>query len=50
MNNQIYRNGVVYSNTTVKIPLDLKMRAQKHGINISKTVTEALTAKVLEVE
>lgn len=45
---EITRNGVKYSPTTVKIPLDLKNRAQNEGISLSGTLKEALLNKLNE--
>jgi post-segregation antitoxin (ccd killing protein) len=43
---RIIRNDVVYSNTTIQLPYSLKEVAKERGINLSRTLVEALTAKL----
>lgn len=40
--------GIVYSQSCVTIPEDLKNKAKEAGINISRTLTDALKAKLEE--
>jgi len=45
---RITRNDVVYSNTTIQLPYSLKETAKAMGINLSRTLVEALEHKVQE--
>ena len=38
------------TNTTVSIPVEVKVKAQAHGIGFSQTLTEALTQKIADLE
>jgi post-segregation antitoxin (ccd killing protein) len=40
--NAIYRSGVIYTNTTLQVPLELKQRVQAKGINMTQTFIKAL--------
>lgn len=44
----IERKGVVFSPTTVQIPLNLKIEAKGKGISLSATLKEALENKLKE--
>lgn len=46
--NTIYRNGQVYSNTALQIPVALKIQAKAKGINFSRTLCDALREKIEE--
>ncbi len=46
----IERQKTVYSPTLIQIPLDLKQRAKRHGLVISRVCNEALARKVEEIE
>ncbi len=42
--------GRIYSQTNLRIDASLKERAKKAGINMSRTLREALEAKLEEIE
>ena len=44
--NAIYRGGVIYTATTLQVPLDLKERALERGINLTQTFVKALEQKL----
>jgi post-segregation antitoxin (ccd killing protein) len=43
---QLKRRETVYSPTSLLLPCDLKTEAQKLGINLSKTLVDALETEV----
>ena len=50
MTNTILSGGAVYQVTTVRIPQDIKQKAKDMGINMSKTLVEALNEKINKLE
>lgn len=38
----VEKDGLIYANTTVQIPLELRKKARREGISISRICTDAL--------
>jgi post-segregation antitoxin (ccd killing protein) len=43
---RLRKNGIIYTQTCVQIPENLRDSARKQGIGLSSTLTEALEQKV----